>query len=125
MPFRRSRLSLILVDSLLAVLVIGVVGVSAQGSIEPVSVDFQRDVRPILADYCFQCHGPDEATRRAGLRLDTQDGALGTRARGPAVVPGNLEASQLYQRITHGEQGLSLINISEPTRRYAIAYAVF
>ena len=92
MPFRRSCFSLILVDSVLAVLVIGVVNVAAQGAIEPASVDFQRDVRPILADNCFQCHGPDEATRRAGLRLDTQDGALGARAhyarrRGAANAP--------------------------------------
>ena len=105
MPFRRSCFSLILVQSVLAVIVTGVVSVAAQGAVEPASADFQRDVRPILADNCFQCHGPDEATRRAGLRLDTQDGALGARPRGAAVVPGNLEASQLYQRITHGEEG--------------------
>ena len=104
MPFRRSCLSVTLVGSALAMLVTGVPRVAAQGAIEAASVDFQRDVRPILADNCFQCHGPDEATRQAGLRLDTQDGALGARPRGPAVVPGNLEASQLYQRITHGEE---------------------
>ena len=64
------------------------------------TVDFQREVRPILADNCFQCHGPDPSTRRAGLRLDTRDGALGARPRGAAVVPADLEASLLYQRIT-------------------------
>ena len=68
------------------------------------SVDFQRDVRPILADNCFQCHGPDEAARQAGLRLDTREGALGERRRGAAVVPEDLDASLLVTRITHPDE---------------------
>ncbi len=64
-------------------------------------VDFGREVRPILAKNCFACHGPDEAHRKAGLRLDRRPDAIGRRKRGePAVVPGKPDASELFRRIT-------------------------
>ena len=82
--------------------------VVAQESDAAKTVDFQRDVRPILADNCFQCHGPDSSTRWAELRLDTQDGAFTERPNGTTITPGDAEASLLYQRITHENEGMRM-----------------
>ncbi|NND96934.1 MAG: DUF1553 domain-containing protein [Pirellulaceae bacterium] len=57
------------------------------------SVDFSRDVRPILSDHCYACHGPDEAERQADLRLDTADGIASM------IEPGDLTSSELADRI--------------------------
>ena len=63
-------------------------------------VDFVREVRPILSDRCFSCHGPDEANRKAGLRLDIEDGVKKARAsRPPVVVPGDVAASEILKRV--------------------------
>jgi mono/diheme cytochrome c family protein len=68
-------------------------------SAEP-GVEFNRDVRPILADHCFQCHGPDARQRQAELRLDTADATAANRDGGPVIVPGQPEKSELWRRIT-------------------------
>ncbi len=67
---------------------------------EPAKVDFNRDVRPILFDKCVACHGPDEKQRKAGLRLDTRDGALA----GEAFVPGKPAESAIIERILSHEK---------------------
>jgi len=67
-------------------------------------VDFDREVRPILSDNCFACHGPDEKHRMAGLRLDIKEGIFADRGGHPVIVPGNAAGSRLYQRISAADK---------------------
>jgi len=73
---------------------------AASGSpLAAASIDFNRDVRPILSNHCFKCHGP--AVQEAGLRLDDRQAATGKLESGSiAIVPGNATASELLARIT-------------------------
>lgn len=68
------------------------------------AVDFQRDVRPILSDKCFFCHGTDPETREADLRLDTPEGAYENLGGYSAVVPGKVKESELFLRITSNKK---------------------
>jgi hypothetical protein len=68
----------------------------------PQQVDFNFHIKPILSDRCFTCHGPDEKTREAGLRLDTEAGAfaaLGEKKDHFAIIAGDIEQSTLIHRI--------------------------
>jgi hypothetical protein len=67
-------------------------------------LDFNRDVRPILSENCFQCHGFDEKARQADLRLDLAESALAPRDGVPAIVAGHPEKSELWRRISTEEE---------------------
>src|SRR5207253_4946150 len=62
---------------------------------------YNRDVRPILSENCFACHGPDRNKRMASLRLDIRDEAVGHQA----IVPGKPEKSKLVARVFAAEEG--------------------
>ena len=73
------------------------------------AVNYARDVRPILSDNCFACHGPDDHKRKAGLRFDTNDGAFAKLESGSiAVVPGKPDESELVDRIESNEPDLQM-----------------
>ena len=68
-------------------------------------VSFNRDIRPILSNACFRCHGPDDKERKADFRLDSKDGLFGDLGGHAAVVPGKPDESELLRRITSTEAG--------------------
>ncbi len=68
-------------------------------------VDFQHQIRPLLSDRCFACHGPDEAERYGGFRMDQIESALGRAASGRTpIVAGDRGASEVYRRLTAEEE---------------------
>jgi hypothetical protein len=74
--------------------------VSAQDQKHQTAVDFNRDIRPILSDNCFACHGPDPTQRKAGLRFDNKEGAF---TKPGVIIPRDSLNSRLIKRITASE----------------------
>lgn len=72
-------------------------------------VDYLQEIRPILSKACYNCHGPDEAERKAGLRLDQREAALATlESTARAIVPGNLAESELWARVTSDDPAIKM-----------------
>lgn len=85
----------------LAVALIGTQSLRADEPQRPNAVDFNRDIRPILSENCYACHGPDKNQRKADLRLDTKDGLFEARDKDAAVpiVPNKPDDSELLARV--------------------------
>ena len=75
---------------------------SALAAEAPRAVDFERDIRPIFAAHCHQCHGPKQS--QGGLRLHEGRAALEGGDSGAAIVPGDPAASELIKRVTSGDK---------------------
>ena len=98
-------------------------GVSAS-TVSAQKVDFNRDVRPIISNRCLACHGPDDAKRQAGLRLDDPDVATKVLDSGhTAIVAGNVSESELVARITSDDESVRMppIEFGKPLKPAEIA----
>lgn len=92
-----------------AVIVLLIQAVGSRCQAQDQTIDFNRDVRRILSNNCFKCHGFDANKRQAGLRLDTRDGATAKLKSGrTAIAPGNIDLSELVRRITSDDPGVRM-----------------
>ncbi len=90
-------------------------GLASRGSAQ--SVDFNRDIRPILASHCFKCHGPDDAARKAGLRLDVRDLAIKELKDGKrAIIPGDAAKSELLARASSTDVDVAMPPVNSGKR---------
>jgi len=85
---------------------IAVLSLSAAGA--SAAVEFNRDIRPILSDRCFTCHGPDAGAKKISLRLDSESGMLAKANGRTAVIPGDAANSELVRRITAEKPALRM-----------------
>ena len=76
-------------------------GLDAFGQVR--ELDYNRDIRPILSDNCFRCHGPDVENQKSEFRLDTRESAIADLGGYAGIVPGDLDASEAHHRIWEDE----------------------
>ena len=89
-------------------LLIGLAGLAlhaeaSAGGGDATAIRYGRDIRPLLADRCFRCHGPDSAKRQADLRLDEREVAVAERDGVTAIAPGDPGSSDLWRRVTSAD----------------------
>ena len=88
------------VKRILFILTVTVLGARADESSRAAKIEFNRDIRPVLSDACFHCHGPDKNVRKAELRLDVREEAIKAAESGEfPIMPGQPEKSELVRRI--------------------------
>jgi hypothetical protein len=94
----------------LVAMAVAATSTAGEGYCEPTlpTIDFHRDVRPLLADKCFRCHGPDEKARQGQLRLDQRESAIAMREGTAAIVPGRPDQSELMKRIEASDGDLRM-----------------
>ena len=89
-------------------------GISAEAEV-PETVQFNRDVLPILSDHCFKCHGPDERQRETKQRFDTREGIERAVSKG-FLVSGKPDESELIERLTTADEDEVMPPLSEKAR---------
>ena len=88
------------------------------------AVSFDRDIRPLLSNHCYKCHGPDEEARESEFRLDTEVGAFAELSGGgKAITPGALDQSELYRRLTTTDEAERMppVDVGKPLTKKQIA----
>src|SRR3982751_6653319 len=88
-----------------AFLMLTLAAASGMGARDAEPLRYNRDIRPILSDRCFKCHGPDKGSRKAGLRLDLPEEAYAERKKSHKhpIVPGNPEQSLIIEKISSAD----------------------
>jgi len=92
----------------LSLAIFGYAAFAGQAPVKKPEVSFGRDVRPILSEHCFKCHGPDVGTAAAGLRFDSFENATKNLGDGAAIVPGNPKKSLLLYRVSEHDAGMRM-----------------
>jgi uncharacterized membrane protein len=109
---RSIRLAVLVISLAPAAFLAALPEVSADGAATQsgaASVDFNRDIRPILSDKCFVCHGPDAPAKKIKLRLDSEVAATADLGGGRhAIVPGEPDKSELVKRVTHADEAMRM-----------------